>query len=199
MDAIVTLWLIFGGGVAVCILVALASQARRGTRQAKPTARPTGAARRPPAPVRPRPDRPSEFLKLHPPASREIKGTCHVIDGDTIVIGRTKLRLAGVDAPELDMPWGQKSKWAMVELCKGQQITAVCTGEQSYDRLVATCYLPDGRDLGAALIRQGLALDYPHFSGGKYKHLEPKGARRKLKWVYIKERQERTALAHSGR
>ena len=45
----------------------------------------------------------------------EISGKAHVIDGDTIVIKRTKIRLAGIDAPELDQPFGQKSKWAMVE------------------------------------------------------------------------------------
>lgn len=113
-----------------------------------------------------------------------LEGKYHVIDGDTIVIKRTKIRLAGVDAPELDKPWGQKSKWAMVQIVKGQVVTAKLNGERSHDRLVATCYLPDGRDIGAELIGQGLALDWSKFSGGKYKHLEPKGVRRKLKWAH---------------
>jgi endonuclease YncB( thermonuclease family) len=113
-----------------------------------------------------------------------LEGKCHVIDGDTIVIKRTKIRLAGIDAPELDKPWGQKSKWAMVQIVKGQVVTAKLNGEHSHDRLVATCYLPDGRDIGAELIGQGLALDWTKFSGGKYKHLEPKGVRRKLKWAH---------------
>ena len=30
------------------------------------------------------------------------------------------------------------------------------------------------------LVRIGLALDWPKFSGGKYRHLEPEDARRKL-------------------
>ena len=50
----------------------------------------------------------------------------------------------------------------------------------SYDRIVARCYLPDGTDLAAELVRQGLALDWPTFSGGAYRHLEPDGIRRKL-------------------
>lgn len=78
------------------------------------------------------------------------------------------------------MPWGHKSKWAMVAICKGQTITVKLDGERSYDRLVGTCYLQDGRDIGAELIKQGLALDIAHFSGGKYRHLEPHGARKKL-------------------
>ncbi|MBT8410049.1 MAG: thermonuclease family protein [Alphaproteobacteria bacterium] len=114
------------------------------------------------------------------PASGFLRSKCHVIDGDTIVIARTKIRLAGIDAPELDQPWGQKSKWAMVAICKGEVITAELNGERSYDRLVGSCYLPDGRDIAAELVKQGLALDWPAFSKGKYRHLEPDGARRKL-------------------
>ncbi|HSM41584.1 MAG TPA: thermonuclease family protein [Afifellaceae bacterium] len=120
------------------------------------------------------------------PDAGELCGRCYVIDGDTIVISRTKVRLAGIDAPELDQPWGQKAKWTMVEICKGQTITAKLTGERSYDRLIGTCYLPDGRDIGAELIKRGLALDGGIFSEGKYRHLEPHGARRKLKWIHFK-------------
>ena len=68
----------------------------------------------------------------------------------------------------------------MVTICKGQIISVYPTGETSYDRIVATCYLPDGRDIGAELIKQGLALDLPKFSGGKYQNFETGEARRKL-------------------
>jgi endonuclease YncB( thermonuclease family) len=89
------------------------------------------------------------------------------------------LRLAGIDAPELDHPWGKKAKWELVQLCKGQVITAELEPDISYDRVVATCLLPDGRDLSAEMVRCGLALDWPKFSGGKYAHLEPEGVRKK--------------------
>ncbi|MCF6445903.1 thermonuclease family protein [Nereida sp. MMG025] len=116
------------------------------------------------------------------PPSMKLRGRAWVIDGDTIVVSKIKVRLAGIDAPELDQPWGQKSKWAMVKLCKGNVIDVALTGETSYDRLVGTCYLSDGTDVGAELIKQGLALDGGHFSKGKYRHLEPDGIRRKLKY-----------------
>ncbi|MEP3053296.1 thermonuclease family protein [Ascidiaceihabitans sp.] len=115
------------------------------------------------------------------PSSMEIKGKAWVIDGDTIAINRIKIRFAGIDAPELDQPWGQKSKWAMVKLCKGKVITVKLTGETSYDRLVGTCYLPDGRDLGAEIVKAGLALDGGLYSKGKYKDLEDPEMRRKLR------------------
>ena len=70
----------------------------------------------------------------------------------------------------------------MVELCKGQQITAYPTGETSYDRIVAKCFLDDGRDLAAEIVKQELALDLPHFPNADYKHLETPAARKKLNW-----------------
>jgi len=110
---------------------------------------------------------------------KTLTGKCYVIDGDTIQIGQVRLRLAGIDAPELDHPWGKKAKWELVQLCKGQTITARIEPDISYGRLVATCFLPDGRDLSAEMVKRGLALDWPKFSGGKYSHLEPEGARKK--------------------
>lgn len=110
----------------------------------------------------------------------EVRGPCWVIDGDTIDINGTRIRLAGIDAPELDDPYGQGAKFLLIRLCKGQVIRAVTEGDQSYDRSVATCYLPDGRDLSAEMVRAGMAIDWRKFSGGKYRHLEPEGIRKKL-------------------
>lgn len=110
----------------------------------------------------------------------EIRGPCWVIDGDTIDIDGTRIRLAGIDAPELDHPYGKVAKSLLIRLCKGQIVRAVTEGDLSHDRFVATCYLPDGRDLSAELVKAGLAIDWPKFSRGKYRHLEPDGIRRKL-------------------
>ena len=122
------------------------------------------------------------------PESGRLTGKCYVIDGDTIVVQHIKIRLAGIDAPELDRPFGQKSKWEMVKICKGQVITVRLTGERSHDRLVGTCHLPDGTDIGAELIKRGLALDWTMFSGGRYRHLEPPGVRAKLRWAQHRSR-----------
>jgi micrococcal nuclease len=114
------------------------------------------------------------------PPETIVRGKCWVIDGDTIAVDGLHIRLAGIDAPELDHPWGQQSKWALVKLCKGQTITARLKPEMSHDRVVAECFLPDGRDLAAELVKAGLAIDWPKFSGGKYRHLEPPDARKRL-------------------
>lgn len=111
------------------------------------------------------------------------RGRAHIIDGDTIRIGFNRFRLAGVDAPELNQPWGKAAKWALVALCKGVNVVAVATGEISHGRLVATCYLSDGTDIGAEMVWRGLALDFTPFSNGKYRALEPFGARRQFAFL----------------
>ena len=105
-----------------------------------------------------------------------------MIDGDTIAIGKQKIRLAGINAPELNEPYGKQAKWAMVNLCKGQNVTAYLTGETSFDRVVAKCFLDDGRDLAAEMVKLELALDIPMFPDADHKHLETPNARRKLRW-----------------
>jgi micrococcal nuclease len=113
-------------------------------------------------------------------ATSEMTGPCYVVDGDTVVIEQQNIRLAGIDAPEMDHPYGKNSKWHLVSLTKGQDIRAVFHGEQTYTREVATCHLPDGRDLSAEMVAAGLAINWPKFSGGKYRHLEPPDARKRM-------------------
>ena len=113
---------------------------------------------------------------------RVLEGPAYVTDGDTIKIQKTQVRLYGIDAPELHHPFGKKAKWAMVRLCKGQVVRAEITAEDDYGRTVAKCFLPDGRDLSEELVKLGLALDWPKFSGGKYSDFEVSGIRKKL-WL----------------
>ena len=110
----------------------------------------------------------------HPP----IVGGCWVVDGDTIHIGSNKIRLQGINAPELNEPYGKQAKWALHKLVKGQTITAYPNGEKSYDRIVAKCFLEDGRDLAAEMVKMELALDLPNYLDADYKHFETSASRR---------------------
>lgn len=111
---------------------------------------------------------------------RILTGAAYITDGDTIKIKKTQIRLFGIDAPELNHPYGKKAKWALHELCKGQIIRAEITEEDDYGRTVAHCYLPDGRDLSAEMVKQGLAIDWAKFSAGKYRNMETSDARKRL-------------------
>lgn len=118
-----------------------------------------------------------------PEAAPEVLcGKAWVVDGDTIDVAGVRLRLFGIDAPEMEHPFGKKAKWAMQRLCKGHDVRAEIVDQDAHGRTVAKCFLPDGRDLSAELVRQGLALDWPKFSGGAYAALEQPGVRKKL-WL----------------
>ena len=121
-------------------------------------------------------------------AITRLSGKCYVVDGDTIRINGQPIRLFGIDAPELHHPWGKKAKFELVKICKGQNVIAELLPEASYDRAVAKCTLEDGTDLSAEMVKRGLALDWPKFSGGIYSHLEEDGVRKKLWRVDAKHR-----------
>lgn len=126
---------------------------------------------------------PFDAKQAHPVQKpTEISGPAYVVDGDTITIKKTQIRLFGIDAPEMDHPYGKKSKWELVGLCKGQTIRAEITDVDDHGRTVARCYLPDGRDLSAEMVKAGLAIDWPKFSGGIYRSLEVENARKKM-WL----------------
>jgi len=108
-----------------------------------------------------------------------ITGPARTHDGDTIVIGTTHIRLQGVDAEELTEPNGFKARDEMRAIIGSKTITCYPEGK-SYDRVVATCFTQDGTDIGAELIRRGMALDCARYSHGKYRAYEPVGARQRL-------------------
>ncbi len=97
-------------------------------------------------------------------------------------IQKTQIRLFGVDAPELDHPHGKNAKWALHNLCKGHLVRAEGINADTHGRTVARCTLPDGRDLSAEMVKQGLAIDWPKFSDGEYRELEAPNARKKM-WL----------------
>ncbi|HKL68558.1 thermonuclease family protein [Salibaculum sp.] len=177
--------------LALLAVFAFAARSKKTRRGASPGPRPQSG---PLVNRKPAPPRPGDYKE--PQTARKLKGKCWVIDGDTIVIERVHIRIAGIDAPELNHPWGRNSKSALIKLCKGQVITAELHPESTYDRAVGTCLLPDGQDLAAELVKMGLAIDWPKFSGGKYSHLEPAGIRKKLWRADAKQKGRYDARRH---
>ena len=106
-----------------------------------------------------------------------------VSDGDTIWVAGVKIRLDGVDAPEMDTRAGQRARLGMYDLVDGRQLSCDLAGV-SYDRRVGVCTLTTGpnagADVGALLIGGGLALDCPRYSGGRYARFETARARASL-------------------
>ncbi|WP_231575914.1 thermonuclease family protein [Pseudorhodobacter ferrugineus] len=116
------------------------------------------------------------------PEQTVIFGAPYVVDGDSLVIKKTQIRLFGVDAPEMNHPYGIRAKQKLWALCKNHSLRAEVVAIDAHGRTVAKVYLPDGRDLSAEMVKAGLAIDWAKFSGGIYRDLEVPDARRKM-WL----------------
>jgi endonuclease YncB( thermonuclease family) len=84
-----------------------------------------------------------------------------VHDGDTIsVVFRghaEKVRLAGIDCPELRQAFGQRAKNFTTRLASGQMVAVHVQGTDDYDRKLGVVILPDGRSLNRELVKAGFA------------------------------------------
>jgi micrococcal nuclease len=132
-------------------------------------------------------------LPLQPPALKAgdvLCGQVRVLSGDCLVIGGVMLRLAGIEAPRLDAPYGREARYALVRLCAGEVVWAqVQAAEDGSAR--AVCHLPGGRDLSAEMVRAGLALDVD----GTFRRMEPAAARRRFWQADLRQRDTGAAAA----
>ena len=91
------------------------------------------------------------LLLLSLPAHADVTGKPRVVDGDTIHINKIKIRLHGIDAPEMkqtcrtsegkEQLCGQLAKQALERLVKGQDVTCKGDKRDRYKRLLAVCYV----------------------------------------------------------
>jgi len=96
------------------------------------------------------------------PTAATISGPARVIDGDTVVVAGTTVRLKGVDAAELGTVLGEIAKRAMIGIVTGQ-LTCQLTGEKTWQREVGYCFTAAGVDINQAIIAQGAALACPRY------------------------------------
>jgi endonuclease YncB( thermonuclease family) len=76
------------------------------------------------------------------------------IDGDTIRYGAQRIRLQGIDTPELNEPGGQAAKERLEELLHGGPVQIVPHGMDVYGRTVADVFV-NGQNVTEILIREG--------------------------------------------
>lgn len=102
------------------------------------------------------------------PARPQIIGHARIIDGDSLVVGGTEVRLHGIDAPELfqrctregrEVQCGREASRALIALVAGQLVTCERRDIDRYGRTVAVCRV-DGVDLGRAQVANGHAVSY---------------------------------------
>ena len=102
----------------------------------------------------------------------EISGHARVMDGDTIEINSTVIRLHGIDSPEnaqnCQQANGKKFNCGAAaenELKKLVVSNVTCSGDQidDFDRLVAIC-TSGNKEINSAMVKSGWALAYRKFS-----------------------------------
>ena len=84
----------------------------------------------------------------------------YVVDGDTFHYGAERIRLKGIDTPEMSEPGGPAAKLRLEELLHNELVHLVPHGRDVYNRLVADVFV-DGQNVAERLNQEGHAK--PHF------------------------------------
>lgn len=103
----------------------------------------------------------------------EIRGVPRVIDADTFEIRGQRIRVGGIDAPEMRERCARADgrswacgQWATDQtraLLRGRELRCIDLGERTHNRMVGRCYL-EGRDVALTLIEMGAARSCGRFA-----------------------------------
>jgi endonuclease YncB( thermonuclease family) len=114
-------------------------------------------------------------------ARTSFAGAARVVDGDTLEVDGRRVRLAGVDAPELGqtctggdgriLACGQQVRAALTAFIGHSVVSCRETGNDRFDRILARCHAR-GHDLAEWLVASGLASAYAGRSGGPLRAAE---------------------------
>lgn len=97
-----------------------------------------------------------------------ITGSARAADGDTLTLDGHRIRLVGIDTPEMaqictrdgaDWRCGIAARSRLAELLRAGPITCRTQGTDKYNRWLARCETTEG-DLGERMVREGLAVAY---------------------------------------
>jgi endonuclease YncB( thermonuclease family) len=99
----------------------------------------------------------------------ELAGFGEAVDGDSLLLAGRKVRLKGVDAPELnqscqnrvgrDYACGVEAKrWLRATLLRGA-VRCRIEGSDRYGRMLGVCAVGEA-EINAAIVREGMAVDY---------------------------------------
>ena len=113
------------------------------------------------------------LLSLAAPVQAGVDGIVRVIDGDTLDVGGVRVRLHGIDAPEIGQTCqtsqGQDwdcGTWVSREVrarYQGAQASCNPVAKDRYGRVVAICLIR-GQDMGRHLVQNGMAVAFRKYS-----------------------------------
>jgi endonuclease YncB( thermonuclease family) len=90
-----------------------------------------------------------------------------IADGDTITVldstdTQHRIRLVGIDAPELDQSFGSQSKQNLSEMIFGKEVTVLYQKTDQYGRMVGKILL-EGKDINLEQVKAGMAWHYKFY------------------------------------
>tara|TARA_Y100000590_G_scaffold252236_1_gene283213 strand:+ start:882 stop:1370 length:489 start_codon:yes stop_codon:yes gene_type:complete len=113
-------------------------------------------------------------------SSELIKGHAKIIDGDTIHIGKYKIRLHGIDAPEIkqtctinEKKWncGIKSKEYLIKFISNHIVNCKIIDKDRYNRLIGICFV-NYKNINQYIVKNGWAIAYRYYSNDYIKEEE---------------------------
>ena len=105
-------------------------------------------------------------------AEKIIEGEAKIIDGDTIHIGKNKIRLHGIDAPEINqtceknnITWlcGENATNALVNIINSQKIICNIKDIDQYNRYIGVCFV-NNLNMNKYMVINGWAIAYRYYS-----------------------------------
>jgi endonuclease YncB( thermonuclease family) len=107
-----------------------------------------------------------------PAAAEPLSGVGRTIDGDSLKVGDTEVRLYGIDAPELTQAcqrdgraWscGSDAAYQLSKLVNGKQVRCSTMGVDTFGRTLARCRAGE-IDLNRTMVATGFALAFRRYS-----------------------------------
>jgi len=103
------------------------------------------------------------LLLLATPAWADITGkVVRVLDGDTIIVQDTRVRLTGIDAPESKQAHGKASTRYLSKLINGNVVTIEGDKTDRYGRLLGKVVY-QGKDVNLQMVQEGHAWWYRRY------------------------------------
>ena len=135
----------------------------------------------------------SSFLLLALTAAQmhSVYGLARAGDGDSLQIGSTRIRLFGIDAPELDqtckkagVAWncGQEAADRLAKLVTGREVRCIPVSTDQYERVLARCSVV-GVDVNRTMVAPGYAVAYRKYSADYASAEESSKAGRRGLWA----------------
>ena len=128
--------------------------------------------------------------------AKTIRGTVvRTIDGDTLIVDtkgkETKIRLAGIDAPELHQEGGPESFFFLTEMIDHQAVKVVWDKKDLYGRTVGTVFNSSNMNINEAMVAHGQAWFYVQY-GSKFPQYreDERAARAEKKGLWRNENPE---------